>query len=147
MTISSSTSSSSRVHSDGERGFALLSAIVIAVLFFVLIQLLLVEATSASRQAVRFGARITSQVLAENAAELAALQMVRLGPMGLQEQLDGASIQATWQRFPEQNAGEVPYLIRASASVEGVQPVEARVEVYGRLGATWITVDRTEHSQ
>jgi hypothetical protein len=147
MTTSSSTSCSSRVHSDRERGFALLSAIVIAVLFFVLIQLLLVEATAASRQASRFGARVTAQVLAENAAELVALQMVRLGPMALQEQLEGASIHASWQRFPEQNAGEVPYLIRASARVEGVQPLEARVEVYGRLGESWITVDRTEHSQ
>ncbi|MGZ5440955.1 MAG: hypothetical protein ACXW5U_11905 [Thermoanaerobaculia bacterium] len=71
-----STRSSSRARRNDERGYALITALVLAVLYFGLIELLLLDSARELAEARRFRARITAETLAENAAELAALQIV-----------------------------------------------------------------------
>ena len=51
-------------------------AIVLAVLYFGLIELLLLDSSRELAEARRFRARIVAETLAENAAELAAFQLV-----------------------------------------------------------------------
>src|SRR5204863_3948307 len=59
-----------------ERGYVLISAIVLAILYFALMELMLIDSSRAVREAQRFRARIVATTLAESAAELAALQLV-----------------------------------------------------------------------
>src|SRR5690242_15726317 len=59
-----------------ERGFVLAAAIFLAVLYFMLIELLLMDGSRALQEAQRFRSRIVALTLAESAAELAAAQMV-----------------------------------------------------------------------
>lgn len=71
-----STRYSSRARTTNERGFALLWAIGLAVLFFMMIQLVLMESGLELKEAQLFRSRIVAMVLAENGAELAAAQIV-----------------------------------------------------------------------
>jgi Tfp pilus assembly protein PilX len=57
---------------NNERGFALLVALVLAVLFFGFIELLMIDVTRELGEARRFRGRIVALTLAENAAEMAA---------------------------------------------------------------------------
>lgn len=60
-----------------ERGYALITAIVLAVLYFGLMQLMLIESSRELAEARRFRARIVALTLAENAIELAAAGMIK----------------------------------------------------------------------
>jgi hypothetical protein len=55
-----------------ERGIALAIALIVAVLYFGLIELMLYDASRELAEARRFRARIIAVTLAENGAELAA---------------------------------------------------------------------------
>jgi Tfp pilus assembly protein PilX len=59
-----------------ERGFALLVALILAVLYFGFVELLMMDASREMSEARRFRGRIVALTLAENGAELAAEQMV-----------------------------------------------------------------------
>jgi type II secretory pathway component PulK len=74
MDCSSSIRSSFRGRT--ERGFALITALLLAILFLGMIELALADATAAQREARRFRERISSQILADNAVELAAAGML-----------------------------------------------------------------------
>ena len=71
-----STRSSSRARRSSQHGYALISALVLAILYFGLIELLLLDSARELAEARRFRARIIAETLAENGAELAALQIV-----------------------------------------------------------------------
>src|SRR5437870_8071352 len=66
----------SRARTTEQRGYVLISAIALAILYFGLMELMLIDSSRALREAQRFRARVTSAALAESAAELAAAQMV-----------------------------------------------------------------------
>ena len=66
--------SSSRARTS-ERGFALIAALTLAVLYFALMELILIDSSRSLAEAQRFRARIMAATLAEDAAELAALNM------------------------------------------------------------------------
>jgi pyruvate/2-oxoglutarate/acetoin dehydrogenase E1 component len=55
-----------------ERGFALALALIVAVLYFGLMELMLIDASRELNEARRFRARVIAATLAENGAELAA---------------------------------------------------------------------------
>src|SRR6058998_1151051 len=59
-----------------ERGYVLISAIALAILYFGLMELMLIDSSRALREAQRFRGRVVASALAESAAELAAAQMV-----------------------------------------------------------------------
>jgi hypothetical protein len=65
-----------RARPSSERGYALVVAIVLAVLYFGLVELMLIDSSRELSEARRFRARVIAETLAENAAELAALQLV-----------------------------------------------------------------------
>lgn len=68
--------SSFRARTTNERGYVLISAIALAVLYFGLMELMMIDSSRALREAQRFRARVVASALAENAAELAAANMI-----------------------------------------------------------------------
>jgi len=61
---------------NSERGFALLVALALAVLFFGFVELLMIDVSRELGEARRFRGRIVALTLAENAAEMAAKDIV-----------------------------------------------------------------------
>src|SRR4051812_44422456 len=68
--------SSFRAGRNSERGFALIIALVLAVLYFAFIELLMIDASRELSEARHFRGHIIALTLAENGAELAAAQMM-----------------------------------------------------------------------
>lgn len=137
-----STRSFSRARTT-ERGFALIAVLTLAVLYFALMELLLVDSSRELSEARHFRARVVAAVLAENAAELAALQMVNGFNRTIQEQSDQGQMKGQL----EIKAGN-SFEITASGVTAGVIQQSAKVFVQGRLepgGA--VKIDYTMHGQ
>jgi hypothetical protein len=77
----------SRGRTESQRGFVLVIALVLAILYFMLMGLVMIDSSRAQAEAQRFRARMMAAVLAENAAELACAQMVTL-PSGMANKED-----------------------------------------------------------
>ncbi len=135
-----------------ESGFALAIALILAVLYFGLIELLMIDSSRELAAARRFRARIVAETLAENAAEGAALRI--------------ADEATTWTKFNRTNEegdmdGEMrksgnSYIITGTGVSAGVESTKVRVELRGSVekppvtnptGPTTITIDFTRHFQ
>jgi len=123
-----------------ERGYVLISAITLAILYFALMELMLIDSSRAVREAQRFRARIVATTLAESAAELAALQLVTApgGPVNATD--DQGTMSATLQR-----SGNT-FTIEANAESTGVPPQKATVKVQGEVQGTKVSVSYTYHT-
>ena len=124
-----------------ERGYVMISAIVLSVLYFALMALMLIETTHALREAQRFRARVMVSTLAENAVELAAADLVNRS---------GATVDAEdWQgkMTAEMRRADPGFEITAKGVTTGVSPQTADVRVQGRVKDKHVTVDYTYHSQ
>jgi Tfp pilus assembly protein PilX len=139
------TGSFGRERTDGERGWVLLSVLVISTLYFALIALVLWESTVRYRAAQRFRARVVAQALAESAAELAASGLARASSESIQEETDDGLLLG--ECTVSGNTGEGTFHIVASGQAHGVVRAEASVEVWGRLRNGRVVIDRTSHSQ
>jgi len=144
--MSSSTRSSRRAHADGERGFALLAALVLSVLFFALISLVLWESSLRYRAAQTFRSRIVAQTLAENAAELAARGLADGSSLSAAAEIDDGTMKALGHASQELD-GSIRFEIEAEGETRGVHPTRATVTVYGRFDGDGVRVTRTKHSQ
>jgi ABC-type Na+ efflux pump permease subunit len=137
----SSSPARTRRRKRSERGYVLITAIVLAVLYFALMELMLIESSRSLREAQRFRSRIVAQVLAENAAELAAVQIAERA---------GTSVDAEdWQgkMKGEQKRSDTAFEITGNGTTTGVAPVTATVRVQGRFVSGRLVVDYTFHSQ
>lgn len=124
-----------------ERGFVLVSVLLLAVLFFGLMNLVLRESMDASHSAQRFRARIVSEVLAENAAELAAREMVLTsGAERSAENADGL-MEGSFTRKP----GDA-FVITGVAETKGILRARTSVLIEGRIEGTTIIIEKTVHS-
>src|SRR5687768_10526633 len=81
-----------------ERGFVLVAALTLAVLYFALMELMLVDSARELAEARRFRARVVAGVVAENAVELAALQMVSGAGTKIQETDAQGAMSAEYNR-------------------------------------------------
>ena len=124
-----------------QRGYVLISAIALAVLYFGLMELMLIDSSRALREAQRFRSRVVASALAESAAELAAAQMITR---------PGANANAS------DDQGQMTGVLRVSGSqfeltgqgvTAGVAPITASVRVQGRIEGNHIAIDYTFHSQ
>jgi hypothetical protein len=140
------TRSSSRARTS-ERGFVLLAAIVLAVLYFGLMELLLLDSARELNEAQRFRSRLVAATLAENAAEWSTLGIVTT----IQRTVDGNNSQgdmtATMKRGPADAYGVSEFKIEAEGRSKTVPPQHATVSVQGRLTGTKLAIDSTLHSQ
>jgi hypothetical protein len=107
----------------------LILALGLAVLYFMLIELLMIDATRELGEARRFRARVVALTLAENGAELAARNLVSA---------------PSFQRVPptEDSQGEISGELRKTGTdfeifgtgrSKGFDATEARVHIEGRI--------------
>jgi len=124
-----------------ERGYVLISAIALAILYFGLMELMLIDSSRALREAQRFRGRVVASALAESAAELAAAQMVsRPGATATARDEQG-------QMTATLNTSGNTFEIIGEGTTTGVVPMKASVRVQGRIEGTHIAIDYTFHSQ
>lgn len=125
-----------------ERGFVLLSVLLIAVLYFGLIELLLRDASQRMRDAQRFRSVITANIYAENAAELAATGMVGVSVNEASAEVEGGSLLGTYRRV-----GENGFVLEATGVTRGTFPAKRTVTIEGTIVGTSVTIHRTRHEQ
>jgi hypothetical protein len=127
-----------------ERGFALAMALIIAVLYFGLIELMLWDASRELAEARRFRARIVALTLAENGAELAALGIVSAGAGTAKAEAKDWQGSITGER---RKTGEGNFTINATGVATGVIEVAAKVDVFGKVDREGLHIYNTFHSQ
>lgn len=140
MDASPSIRSCSRAHTS-ERGFALAVALIVAVLYFGLIELMLYDASREMAEARRFRARIIALTLAENGAELAARNLVNL-PQDPAPMTD-------WQGTisGEVTKSDQNFTLKGTGDAIGIVEAHATVEIQGRVDKDGIHIDYARHSQ
>jgi Tfp pilus assembly protein PilX len=125
-----STKSSSRARRSSERGYALIAALVLAVLYFGLVELLMIDARRSLDEARRFRARIIAQNLAENGAELAAVRLASPSQTAASVRWEDEQGEITGQ-MSKTPGGQ--FTIEGTGRAAGLAPVETFVTVYGRV--------------
>jgi len=125
-----------------QRGFVLVAALALAILYFLLMELVLIDSSRALAEAQRFRSRTVAAALAENGAELAAQQIAAHGGTKVtttdaQGDVTG-SINWNGDQFRLDGAG----------TTKGVIPQSAHVMVQGQVKAdATIEIDYTVHTQ
>jgi hypothetical protein len=136
-----STKSSSRARTR-ERGYVLVAAITIAILYFALMELMLIDSSRALREAQRFRSKVVAATLVESAAELSAASMVtRNAGDTINADDEQGSMKATCR------INGTAFTINAEATTSGVQPLTSSVRVQGRIIGQRVMIDYTFHSQ
>ena len=127
----------------GQRGYVLITAIILAVLYFGLMELMLIDSSRALQEAQRFRSRIVAQTLAENAAELAAVQIVSRASGNANAENEQGTMVWTQKR------SDFSFEITGKGTSAGVQQMTATVQVQGKIDmpAKHVTIDYTYHSQ
>jgi hypothetical protein len=127
-----------------ERGYALISAIALAVLYFAVMQLIMIDSNRALHEAQRFRAKVMAAALAENGAELAASQLALATaakpPVNATDgdgKMTGTLLQRTTSEF----------VITGEGTSYGTEPRTATVRLQGRTLGAKVMVDYAFHSQ
>ncbi|HEX9492288.1 MAG TPA: hypothetical protein VGA33_03415 [Thermoanaerobaculia bacterium] len=131
-----------RARTTDQRGYVLITAIALAVLYFGLMELMLIDSSRALREAQRFRARVVASSLAESAAELAAAQMVSRPSANASASDEQGSMTGTLTTSGSQ------FELNGQGVTAGVVPVTATVRVQGHIvDGTHVAIDYTFHSQ
>lgn len=123
-----------------ERGYALISALVLAILYFALIELLLIDSARELAEARRFRARITAETLAENGVELAALQLVSSSKHEASAEDGQGRFHGRMIRTGNQ------FDIVAEGHTTGLTESRAKVIVRGRIVGSQVRIQYTMHT-
>lgn len=124
---------------------------MLAVLYFGLIQLLMMDASQQLADARRFRARIVALTHAENGAELAAANLV--GPKATHQDDAEDLLGNAWGRMMkgEQTGSVTAFTIEGRGEATGVAKMKAVVKVYGEIvqnGPSWtVRINSTDHTQ
>jgi hypothetical protein len=119
----------------------LIAALVLAVLYFALMELILIDSQRALAEANRFRARLVAATYAENAAELAAHQMTTRLTHRFESKNYEMEVAGEMRRSGEN------FEIRSQASVFGVAPESASLLIQGRVIGDVVKIDYTMHTQ
>ncbi|HUP66118.1 MAG TPA: hypothetical protein VM557_12650 [Thermoanaerobaculia bacterium] len=122
-----------------ERGSALLGALLIAILYFLLMGLALAESSSVERDIHRQRARIAAEILADNGAELAAAGMIERSGHSAEIETTAGKAEGTYTRLPGDR-----FVIEASGQSAGVAIVRARVILRGRFRGQAVEILESE---
>jgi hypothetical protein len=120
----------------------LITAIALAILYFALMELMLIDSSRAQREAQRFRSKVVATTLAESAAELSAASMVT---RGIGDSINADDEQGSMKASCKVNGPA--FTIDAEATTSGVSPVKSTVSVQGRIIGSRVMVDYTYHSQ
>ena len=124
-----------------ERGYALISAIALAVLYFAVMQLIMIDSSRVLHEAQRFRSKVIAAALAENAAELAASQMLLSSSRNVNATDGDGTMSGKLQRSTND------FVINGEGTSSGTEPRTATVRLQGRTAGTKIMVDYAYHSQ
>jgi Tfp pilus assembly protein PilX len=125
-----------------ERGFALVAALGLAILYFGLMELILIDSSRALVEAQRFRARVVAASLAEDAAELAATRMREHDTATMELNGDDRQLRGKLTRNGDN------FEIIGEATAIGAMKQSATVRVQGRMGEDGIVhLDYTMHGQ
>jgi len=125
-----------------ERGYVLVAAIAIAILYFALMELMLIDSSRALREAQRFRSKVVASTLAESAAELSTASMVtRNAGDTINADDEQGSMKATCKVLG------TAFEVDAEATTNSVMPAKSTVRVQGRIVGSRVMVDYTYHSQ
>jgi hypothetical protein len=122
--------SCSRARRSSQRGIALVSAIVLAVLYFGLMELLLLDSARELAMSRRFRAKIVSMTLAENGAELAALQLASPNRT-MNEVRAEDEVGVITGHLLKASSGQ--FEIEGTGTTKGVDVAVSKVRVFGRV--------------
>jgi hypothetical protein len=136
-----STRSCSRAPKSSERGYALIAALVLAILYFAMVELLLLDSSRELAEARRFRARIVAETLAENGAELAALNIVTTE----KSEAKAEDWQGSFLGRMARNA-DGSFDIEAEGITSGLAESKVRVLVRGRVVGSDVRVQYTVHT-
>lgn len=116
-------------------------AIVLAVLYFALIELLLLDSQRELAEARRFRARVIAETLAESAAELAAHQIVtRDVTAKFSFQTEQGTIGGEMKKTANGD-----FEIHGTGTSSGLTESTARVILYGRVDGTTVWINFSHH--
>jgi len=118
-------------------------ALVLSFLYFALMSLILIDSTRALHEANRFRARVVASTLAENGAELAALNIISLISRPVPEDKD-------WQGAYSADLQITPsgdFVIKAHGTAIGVLTQKAFVQLQGRVDGNVVKIDYAMHAQ
>ena len=131
----------SRARTNSQRGFALIAAIALAILYFALIELLLIDSARQLAEARRFRARVVAETLAESGAELAALQMISR----LHASVSAEDAQGTISGELRKTAGN-DFEIYGTGQTKGVVRTQASVTLKGRVIGNDVRIQYAVHT-
>ena len=94
------------------------------------------------REAQRFRARITANILAENAAELAAAGMTGLEAREASLENDDGSMTGAFRRI-----GEESFVIEATGTTTGIVKSTRNVSIKGRIVQSSVRIEETRHDR
>lgn len=121
----------------------LIAAIVLAVLYFGLIELLLIDSQRELKEAQRFRARVVAITLAENGAELAAHDLRNSTGVPQVEQNANGTMRGT------ANYSQGRFLLTGEGAAAGVVEQRATVRIEGSMDEASgdVVIDYAYHSQ
>ncbi len=120
-------------------------ALILAILYFGLIELLMLDSSRELAEARKFRARIVALTLAENGAELAALSLVT--PTQMTHESRATTAEGTMFGRMDKKVGGVVFDIKATGETTGVEKVRAEVRLLGRIEGAKISIDFAMHTQ
>ncbi|HEY8711632.1 MAG TPA: hypothetical protein VIM68_02105 [Thermoanaerobaculia bacterium] len=125
-----------------QRGFVLVTALTLSILYFALMELLLIDSSRALGEAQRFRAHVVADALAENAAELAAFQIVTRNNADVNVRDFQGTMHGTLQR----NSNS--FVLQGEGNAIGAMKQAAKVRVEGRVGEDGsLKIDFTMHGE
>jgi hypothetical protein len=110
-----------------ERGFVLIAALTLAVLYFALMELLLLDSSRELAEARRFRARVVAGITADNAIELAAVQMVNSTGRTIEDSDEQGRMTGVFTRNGD------AYELTGEGETTGAVSQKASVFVQGRI--------------
>jgi Tfp pilus assembly protein PilX len=122
-----------------ERGFVLAAALIIAILYFALMELLLMDSARALHEAQRYRSRVIADTLAENGAELAAVQLISNPGGGVKANNSQGEMSGSLKRVGNS------FLMTGDGNATGVPASTAHVELNGTTEGTNVTIVFATH--
>ena len=126
-----------------QRGFVLVTALTLSILYFALMELMLIDTTRALGEAQRFRAHVVAQTLAESAAELAAFQIITKSVANV----NATDFQGTMHGELQRNSNA--FVLKGHGISIGSMSQESNVRVEGRIDDTnnSLKIDFTVHEE
>ena len=123
-----------------ERGFVLAAALIIAVLYFALMELLLLDSTRALNEAQSYHAHVVAATLAESGAELAAVNLVSSGGANVDAQDAQGTMSGKLTKLGQ------TFEISGDGDAVGVPNAHAHVDLKGTVLGTHVQIDYATHT-